>query len=454
MAEHGEELTERELEITELVAEGLTNREVAARLFLSPNTVKVHLRNIFTKTGVSSRTELSMLAIQEGWISVPGTPEETGTSAEEASSSVADNDGAEAVSARHWLPAWPWQRWVTLAVGLVLVALILALPQRPSMPVVATGPDDIFGSTGVGSALRAPAADDGWEELAPLPVRRAGMGTAAYDDRIFVIGGMTDEGSSGRVDIYDTVTDVWEAGAPRPVALANVNAAVLDDKIIVPGGCDSDFVPASVVHLYDPVADTWSEAAPLPTPLCAYALAVYEGRAFLFGGWDGQTYRAAAYMYDPDEDVWTSVRRPSQARGFAAAAALDDRIYFVGGYDKRREWSSCEAYIPDTDTWETCASMLQPRGGLTLTAIGGRLYAIGGGWQSLLVFNERYTPDTDEWSIVETPIVGEWRNLSAVPWETSIYVVGGWSDADFLNRTYAVEILPWRVFIPGTFRGP
>ena len=67
-AEQGQPLSERELEITALVAEGVTNREIAVRLFLSPNTIKVHLRNIFTKTGVSSRTELSMLAVQEGWI--------------------------------------------------------------------------------------------------------------------------------------------------------------------------------------------------------------------------------------------------------------------------------------------------------------------------------------------------------------------------------------------------
>jgi hypothetical protein len=56
--------------------------------------------------------------------------------------------------------------------------------------------------------------------------------------------------------------------------------------------------------------------------------------------------------------------------------------------------------------------------------------------------------------VLETPIVGEWRNLGAVPWETAIYVTGGWSGTDFLNRTYAVEVMPWRVFIPGTFRSP
>ncbi len=52
-----EPLSERELEVLQLVAEGLTNREVAARLFLSLNTVKGHTRNIYGKLSVHSRTQ-------------------------------------------------------------------------------------------------------------------------------------------------------------------------------------------------------------------------------------------------------------------------------------------------------------------------------------------------------------------------------------------------------------
>jgi LuxR family maltose regulon positive regulatory protein len=52
-----EPLSERELEVLELVAEGLTNQEIAARLFLSLNTVKAHTRNIYGKLGVHSRTQ-------------------------------------------------------------------------------------------------------------------------------------------------------------------------------------------------------------------------------------------------------------------------------------------------------------------------------------------------------------------------------------------------------------
>ena len=52
-------LTAQQARIAELVAGGATNREVAEVLFLSPRTVDHHLRNIFTRLGVRSRTELA-----------------------------------------------------------------------------------------------------------------------------------------------------------------------------------------------------------------------------------------------------------------------------------------------------------------------------------------------------------------------------------------------------------
>lgn len=59
-------LTQRELEITVLVAEGLKNKQIADRLFISEGTVRNHLTTIFSKVDVSDRFELMMYAYRNG----------------------------------------------------------------------------------------------------------------------------------------------------------------------------------------------------------------------------------------------------------------------------------------------------------------------------------------------------------------------------------------------------
>lgn len=69
-------LTVREQEITRAVARGLSNSEIAAQLFLSPHTVRDHLKAVFAKVGVASRGELVATLFADHYGSVlhsPGT---------------------------------------------------------------------------------------------------------------------------------------------------------------------------------------------------------------------------------------------------------------------------------------------------------------------------------------------------------------------------------------------
>src|SRR4029079_10198534 len=60
------QLTKREIEILRLVAQGLSDAQVAERLVLSPRTVNAHLTSIYNKLGVNSRSAATRFAIERG----------------------------------------------------------------------------------------------------------------------------------------------------------------------------------------------------------------------------------------------------------------------------------------------------------------------------------------------------------------------------------------------------
>lgn len=63
-------LSQREVEVLELMAQGVNNREIGERLFISEKTVKNHANSIFRKIDVSDRTQAVLQAIKRGWVQV------------------------------------------------------------------------------------------------------------------------------------------------------------------------------------------------------------------------------------------------------------------------------------------------------------------------------------------------------------------------------------------------
>ena len=107
-------LSEREIEILELVSQGKSNKEIAAELFISVNTVKVHLANIFTKIDVSSRTEATLYAIEHGIVASPAN-----TSAEPRTNNQNQAEAVEPNRFQLFLQKYWW--------GIALAALVLIL---------------------------------------------------------------------------------------------------------------------------------------------------------------------------------------------------------------------------------------------------------------------------------------------------------------------------------------
>jgi len=69
-----EHLSNRETDILKLAAGGMTNKDIADKLHLSNRTVEGHLRTIFNKLGVGSRTEAVLFGLRKGWFTLEELP--------------------------------------------------------------------------------------------------------------------------------------------------------------------------------------------------------------------------------------------------------------------------------------------------------------------------------------------------------------------------------------------
>jgi DNA-binding CsgD family transcriptional regulator/N-acetylneuraminic acid mutarotase len=444
-------LSERELDVLKLVATGATNQEIARTLVISPNTVKVHLRNIFEKLGVQSRTEATVEAVRRGWVTVPGA-----LAAVEGGASVEGEAAPPAplppppLPLRHRAPIVRWQRLYLLA---AVVAVLLAAfapgwwqARTRALPITP------FSDLGRPPAPPAPrTAVQRWVGRDPLPSAVSRLALAADATRVYAVAGETAAGVSDALEIFDPANNIWTAGPRKPTAVSNVQAALIEGRLYVPGGATSGGSVTNVLEVYDPAVLTWEARAPLPLPAAAYGLAASGGKLYLFGGYDGKSYRAETFIYDAARDAWLAGTPLPAPRAFHAAAVLEGAIYVLGGYDGERELDSVLAYDPAGEgtaagPWAERSSMGQARGGLAAAALGSRLYAVGGGWSQPLTFNEQYDTATGAWSRITTPIVGQWRNLGLTAQGQKLYAVGGWSGSYLdINEEYQAllrQLLP------------
>jgi len=424
------DLSEREQEILRLVATGASNKEIAQKLFITTNTVKVHLRNIFTKIGVASRTEATVFAIQAGLVQLEGAPI-SGSSAEPEL--IAPVLAPRARMSRAWLAI---AALIVLLIGVVSVGMF----RQTSAPV---------------SASPAPPARSRWQERAVLLTPRSGLAAAAYENRIYALGGESAQGISANVERYDPASDSWIALASKPTAVTDVGAAVIGGQIFVPGGRrDSAHLQISDrLEVYNPRQDRWEQRARLPEPISAYALATFEGKLYVFGGWNGKRYLDSVYVYAPDEDVWRAQTPMPTARGYAGAAVVGGKILVVGGFDGQAALAISEAYLPERDIaqdepWETRASLPEGRYGMGVTNISNVAYVIGGeGEKDRALASLQYSPEEDRWIAFENPLPKSWAYLSLISFGSYVYGIGGKMGDAPTGQTVAYQAI-YTILVP------
>lgn len=421
------ELSEREREILSLVATGASNKEIAHRLAISVNTTKVHIRNIFAKLGVGSRTEATLCAIREGLVEHPAaitSPPEPKTLSRELTVSMAR-------------PAIPWQRWAiapAIAIPLIAILFFLSSSFQQQPQIASASPPALSASTR-------------WKARASMPTPRASLAVAVYDNEIYAIGGEGAKGVSAANERYDTVNDTWEQLAPKPTAVSEVSAAAIRGRLYVPGGRLASGDVTNAVEVYDPSTNMWESRAALPMGLSAYALVAFEGKLYVFGGWDSQHYVPSVYEYDPEGDAWRKRSALPTARGFAAAAVADGKIFVLGGFDGRQALATNERYSPDHDDgvqnpWVPRRALLSPRFAIGAASVADFIYVIGGKSDgSTQLTSLQYLYESDSWNSFEGPTSQDWSSMGLAPVQTLLYAVGGRLSGDFSNRTSAYQAI-------------
>jgi len=456
MAESGEPLTERELEVVRLAAGGAANKDIAAALFLSPNTVKVHLRNIFTKLEVQSRNELTVLALRNGWVVVDGASiREMAQEPQAAEAPQIPSPQTPRVVPRvapnpHPLPALPaWRKWVLMAfVAVFLASFVATLPTGRAITSANTDLPDQPAALSATNELLPPGQTTRWFLRAPLDSPRARAASAAIGDDVYLIGGEVNQLPTGDVRIFSRAANVWRAGvASKPTPVSGAVAVAIGQKVFVMGGADASGAQSTAVEMLDTTTGAWSALAPMPGARVGFAAAALDSIIYIFGG-RGSEPNPATLAFNPATNTWQT-RAPEPApRALAQAAALGDRVFVVGGYANGQELSTCEAYTPAKNTWESCKPMSIPRASFGLAQIGGSLYAVGGGVSGFVGFSERYDPAQNVWTPFETPFTGDWRNIAVVSFPTEFYVIGGYSNNRRLPFNYAYEALNNKMYLP------
>jgi DNA-binding CsgD family transcriptional regulator len=404
-------LTEREREILRLIATGTSTKDIAQQLFISSNTVKVHLRNIFAKIGVTSRTEAAVYAIHSGLSNASASP-----AAEPVAQELAATPPTSIKNKRK-----PYSLWLGALVIVLFVGVVSFVVIKYRTPV----------STVISPVLPSPTLPSRWQVHAVMPTARSGLAVAVYENRIYAIGGETAQGVTGVVEQYDVATDTWNKLAPKPVPVTDVNAAVISGQIYIPGGRLNSGGVTDVLESFDPNRNLWEKHEPLPIALSGSALVAFEGRLYVIGGWDGQKYLNTVYIYLPESANWSTGNPMPTARAYAGAAVVEDKILVVGGKNQEGMVSVNEIFSPNLDSsngsnWQTSEPLPVSVEGIDVISVADLIFAVvsepdGNG---IYLFHDNLGTEPKSWEM--TPVPYEFGSrFSIAIMGTRLYIIGG-----------------------------
>lgn len=341
-------LSEREQQILVLVAQGLSNKQIALQLAISENTVKVHVRNIFAKINVASRTEASLYAVRHGLLDVaPPAP-----------------------LAPPVPPTLVYTPWWWLAVGVVVLAAVAGYWwfSREKIPTQAAIPTR-------------------WRMLAALPVAAQGVQFVSYDGVLYAV-------APNQWWHLDAAESQWQAGESLPcqvtharlwadgsgiwlVGCTNREVWQWDGQTWLPhNALPADVLPQAVFRSDGVLwiftqqdiwklasATTWQHVGTLPRVFPRMQLASVDGVVYVFGDGD------AVWRVDMPTAQWRlATRLPFSWQDASVSTVLGSVL--IADAQTATLW----AYIPSRGV--VSAQMVPPQVRLGTQAIQWQAYVV------------------------------------------------------------------------------
>lgn len=441
-------LSERELELLRLVATGASNKEIADKLFISVNTVKVHLRNIYGKIGATSRTEATLWAIQAGHQPMLGT---TASAIGAIVAAVPPPALAGAVSPNS--PVAPVAAEAETS-SLVAVAPVTAEAETaspsPDMPIAAEADVLPLGTEKPvplvpNGFLHAPPSDKHSPVVVPLTLPAAAVESVKHPQRRqwiafgLVLAALLVAGvwwlRPGRlimqpvaVTTIESAKRRWETLAPLPKAGGYWASVGYADQIYMLGG--SNVEPQADFTRYDSQNNTWATLPDKPTAVTAVRLAVVGGKVFVPGGNTASgTPTDVVEVFDIAKGTWG--RGPTLPLPVSdyALAAFEGTLYLFGGWDGQEHLNSTYSLAPGAQRWQKEQPMPTVRRGAVAVVSAEAIWVLGGENQAgYSQAAEAYQPNQSKsWQLL--PDLSETVRLSGAAGFTKFIFVWGDDEA-------------------------
>ena len=314
------ELSERELQILLLVAQGLSNRQIAGQLDISDNTVKVHVRNIFVKINVASRTEASLYAVRHGLLIVENQPVAPAPIVEPPPPLVVPADTVRPVL----VPRWGW----LVVAGIVVVigggGLVWWATQTPVTPVI----------------RQQSSAPTRWARLPAVPNPQPDQQFAVYAGQLYAFTG--NHGSQWLQ--FDDATRTWITLADLPFVMPNSAKVWADGAGLWVVGSDD----GRGVWRWD--SEKWQVQPMLPAGVTVAGVVRVDGALLVLGQLTTTAENVSAWTLAPQAQSWQSGVDFAHALVNVELVVLEGVVYLFGdgAHVWRLDWQG-QRWVADRD---------------------------------------------------------------------------------------------------------